>query len=150
MNKLGYKIIGLLLLLNFTSAYASTVSLSVSDSFIEQGESFSIDVNAFDVNQMMGFGFNLDYDHSVLELKSVFVAADNDFSSGDFISGTFFLPLTGDYLLASLEFVANSIGSVDFGILSDILNPREGLIELDFLNGRDKLDNYEIHSLLHF
>lgn len=129
-----------------------TVSLDVLDAEIYSGEQFTINVVAHgvtDVDPIIAFGFDLDYDPSwswngysvglIYDDSALFPTTD---VAGSTISG-----VSGDDIfLASLSFTPYMYGAFNFGISSDLSDPNEGLISL-FNFPVDITTSVEVHVL---
>lgn len=142
-----YVIIGLLGLLctPLSSAHAVMVELALSSPTITEGQTFTLDVIAHDVfagrdpdDLVLAFGFDVAANPPLVSFTSATVAFppfDDDsamFADTD-VAGSAFpaIPNNGMFdtlLLATLRFTALNAGSLTLGIVSDLLDPNEGLI----------------------
>jgi hypothetical protein len=116
-----------------------TVTLDVQDSEIWPGEQFTIDVVAHDVaagDELLAFGFDLDYDPSWFgdgyTIAPAFTDDSSFFSNTDIAGSTSSGPSGDNILLASLFFTPSTAGTFNFGISSDPSDLNEGLFTLDY------------------
>ena len=122
------------------------VSLDVSSTDINVGDTFAIDViidGVTDIDPFMGwpdlilaFGFDVDYTGTEFNYNSATVGAsffdDSGLLIGTDVAGStdpFGTSVDGDnILLATLNFTSLASGDYSLGILSDMSDPNEGLI----------------------
>lgn len=105
-----------------STAQAQSVSFDTPALTVDKGDTFSLTLLAEDFTQaLLGGGFNLSFDATVLRLDSVVVPSNWEFAkSGGLIdnasgklSGAFFatnVPVPGDVKLATLNFTAINYG----------------------------------------
>ena len=118
------------------TAQAQSLSLSPDSKTVDLGTSFSLDVLASDfANPILGGGFELSFDPSVLRLDSVVIPASWEFArSGGLIDNasgtlsdayfaTFSAPKAGDFLTATLNFSAIGGGQSKVTLLPNALQP---------------------------
>lgn len=129
-------LVGIMLFLGIVECNAASVSMNVTDSNILVGEVFTVDVKVVGAVDLFAFGFDEVHDSSWI-LDSVTVASqfsdDSIFFTDTDVAGSvpFFNSLiSGDALLASLNFTANAAGDFQFSIFSDLTDPNEGGFEL--------------------
>lgn len=125
------------------SVQAQNVSFDIDALTVAPGETFSLTLQATDfTNAVLGGGFGLSFDPSVLRLDSVAIPANWEFAkSGGLIdnaSGTlsdaYFAtnnPLPGDVKLATLNFTAIGVGQSLVTPLANNLQPfvEDGALE---------------------
>jgi hypothetical protein len=128
------------------SAQAQTVSFDIEALTVAPGETFSLNLKATDfAGPVLGGGFGLTFDPSVLRLDSVAIPANWEFAkSGGLIdnaSGTlsdaYFAtnaPVPGDVKLATLTFTALNVGQSLVTPLTNTLQPfvEDGALEATF------------------
>jgi len=129
----------------FTVAQASalTMDLSISDTDITVGESFSIGVwandAAIDFDEVLAFGFdNVNSDGSIVSYDGYTIGSEFSwddsswFIDTDVAGSVGFGPGITDagILLATLDYTALSDGDVTLGISSDMMDFNEGLVYL--------------------
>jgi hypothetical protein len=142
-----------------TIAYAiPTVSLELSTADISVGDSFEVnvivdgvtDTDPFDpsvwLDEVLAFGFDVDYTASEFTYNGATVGF-NFFDDSLLlwpntdVAGSAFPGVSGDgILLARLNFTSLSEGSFSLGIVSDLLDPNEGLTTFLYWDGYDSLD----------
>lgn len=117
------------------------VNLSLSDSNIVVGDTFTLDVFATDVtdidpflgqDEILSFGFDVIFNSTEFTFNGATVDApffdDSMLFPNSDVAGSIFPGMSGDSVsLASLSFTANTSGNFSLGILSDLLDLNEGL-----------------------
>ena len=143
IKKLVLKLSVLLMLFSIMTAgqaNALSIDLEISDTDINIGENFSIDVWVNDASvfgdEIIAFGFDItNSNNSVVNTIDWSVAIPFDDDSGFFpstdVAGSIFPGLIDDsILLATLNFSALDEGNVTLGIFSDLGDFNEGLVYL--------------------
>lgn len=122
--------------LAFNAAQAQSLSVTPTPKEAALGSTFSLDVLATDfANPILGGGFDLTFDPSVLRLDSVVIPASWEFArNGGLIDNTtgtvsnaffatFSAPKAGDFLTATLNFTAIGTGQSLVTLLPNVDQP---------------------------
>ena len=130
----------LVLCLSVSQASALPMTFTLSDSHIEPGEIFSIEVWANDVfdtypgDEVLAFGFDVtNSDPSIVSFDSASVGPlfndDSAFFPNTDVAGSVFPGILDNSIhLATLDYTALGLGSVALGISSEITDFNEGLV----------------------
>jgi hypothetical protein len=119
-----------------STAQASTVLLQPENLTVHKGATFSLNlVGRGFVSNLDGGGASLKYDPAILQVTNVFVNSDvwNFFTSNgviDNVNGLVddilfnaFRDVTGDFQIATLDFVAKSVGKTNLDLSEALMNP---------------------------
>jgi hypothetical protein len=132
------KTIGLIAtLLAATSAHSATVSVDPVTTNVTLGTTFTVDVVGTGFPVTEGGGFSLGFDASVLQVTNVTVdnttwAFSHSTGSLDNGSGTLddvwvadfsFPGISGDFVVATIEFQATGVGTSGLSLAASALNP---------------------------
>ncbi|NHN36169.1 hypothetical protein G8764_02550 [Pseudomaricurvus alcaniphilus] len=127
-----------------SSANALLINLDISDSDVRVGETFTVNVGISDVfgglaplEEVIFFGFDVvNNDPVVLQYLGATVQSpfldDSAFFIDTDVAGSAFAgipntPANSSLVLASLDFLALTVGNPSLGIASDLTDPNEGL-----------------------
>jgi hypothetical protein len=119
-----------------STAQASTVLLQPDNLTVRRGEAFSLHlVGRGFVSNLDGGGVRVKYDSAILHVTDVVVNSDiwNFFTSNGFIDNAngsvhdilfnAFQDVTGDFQIATLDFIAKSAGTTNLGLSEALMNP---------------------------
>jgi hypothetical protein len=134
-NAMKYFLISIAILLMPGFVTAASIQTNVQ-STVSIGEAFTVDIVGTDFPLTQGGGFNLTYDPNIITATNVSI---DDNLAWNFVNSTgtidsqngalldvivsAFPGRSGDFTVASIEFVAVGIGSSNLGISESALNP---------------------------
>jgi hypothetical protein len=119
-----------------STAQASTVLLQPENLTVRRGETFLLNlVGRGFVSNLDGGGVSLEYDPAILHVTDVVVNGDiwNFFTSNGVINNAnglvedlrfnAFRDVTGDFQIATLDYIAKSVGTTNLGLSETLINP---------------------------
>jgi hypothetical protein len=146
MNYINKYLIGLLIAFSSVTTQAATVDITIdpANSSVVLGQSFSVDIlgNYSDSGSLVGGSLNLIFDPLVLNVTGVTLVAPDMFGGGmgsgaidnaagrvDLIGFSDFIGVTGNFTLATIDFIAVGEGSNSALQLEDAMD-----LVLEWLN----------------
>jgi hypothetical protein len=131
------------------STTAATIQTEIQQYDVRLGQTFTVNVIGTDFPITQGGGFNISYDASILNINTVIIDETNTWTfynntgSIDNITGVLnevivsdFPGIDGDFIVASVEFLAVGVGNSDLYLSDSLTNPwaSDGNVINNFLN----------------
>ena len=120
----------------FQAVEAATIQTDPLNSAANIGDTFTVDIVGIGFPETQGGGFNLTYDASILNITNVSIdeintwTFVNDFGTIDNVNGNLsevkvseFPGIAGNFIIASIEFMAVGFGTSTLGLTESTGNP---------------------------
>ncbi len=132
-----YLLTAVLWMVSGLTASAATILLTPSNASPEVGSVFTVSLEVTgNTGEILGFGFDSQVSTPAIIFQGLaidpFFGSDLGLQPGTQVSAFAFPGATGSkFTLVTFSFLANSVGSSEFSVISDLSDPNEGLFDLN-------------------